>query len=240
MALSHNPRIVTDGLVLCLDAANPKSYPGSGTTWYDLSGNGNHCSWSFAPTFNSDSNYNNVKYFTTLGNYCIGPPSNSFGIDNSSGYTIIHIFRQISLVSSGGFHFLSSNGSSGESSRGIFAHSTWGNERYYFDQGGCCASSQRTSYLFSGLTTNKYNMYCVTSSVSNRKIYFNGNLSIENTSTAADINLDSRNVYVSGSPDYGSSGSSWNARLSVFHVYNRELSNSEVLQNYNALKGRFL
>ena len=40
MALAHNPRIVTDGLVLCLDAANSKSYPGSGTTWYDISGNG--------------------------------------------------------------------------------------------------------------------------------------------------------------------------------------------------------
>jgi len=36
------PNIITDGLVLALDAANTKSYPGSGTTWYDLSGNGNN------------------------------------------------------------------------------------------------------------------------------------------------------------------------------------------------------
>jgi hypothetical protein len=42
MALAHSPKIVTDGLVLCLDAGNPKSYPGSGTTWTDLSGNGNN------------------------------------------------------------------------------------------------------------------------------------------------------------------------------------------------------
>jgi len=42
MALAHSPRIVTDGLVLCLDAGNAKSYPGSGTTWTDLSGNGNN------------------------------------------------------------------------------------------------------------------------------------------------------------------------------------------------------
>ena len=40
MGLRHSPKIVTDGLVLCLDAANVKSYPGSGDTWYDLSGNG--------------------------------------------------------------------------------------------------------------------------------------------------------------------------------------------------------
>ena len=44
MALHHNPRIVTDGLVLALDAADTNSYPGSGTTWYDLSGNDNHVS----------------------------------------------------------------------------------------------------------------------------------------------------------------------------------------------------
>ena len=39
MGLFHSPKIVTDGLVLGLDAANPKSYPGSGTTWNDISGN---------------------------------------------------------------------------------------------------------------------------------------------------------------------------------------------------------
>ena len=42
MALAHSPRIVTDGLVLCLDAGNTKSYPGSGTTWTDMSGNESH------------------------------------------------------------------------------------------------------------------------------------------------------------------------------------------------------
>jgi uncharacterized delta-60 repeat protein len=42
VALAHSPRIVTDGLVLCLDAGNTKSYPGIGTDWFDLSGNGNN------------------------------------------------------------------------------------------------------------------------------------------------------------------------------------------------------
>jgi hypothetical protein len=37
MAFNYSPKIVTDGLVLYLDAANPRSYPGTGTTWYDLS-----------------------------------------------------------------------------------------------------------------------------------------------------------------------------------------------------------
>jgi hypothetical protein len=52
MALSHNPRIVTKGLVLALDAANPKSYPGSGTTWFDMSKNKNDATLILAPIFN--------------------------------------------------------------------------------------------------------------------------------------------------------------------------------------------
>ena len=54
MATNYNPSIVTDGLVLCFDAANPKSYPGSGTTWYDLSGNDNHGTLLNEPSFSSD------------------------------------------------------------------------------------------------------------------------------------------------------------------------------------------
>ena len=54
MAVGYNPRIVTDGLILALDAANTKSYPSSGgSTWYDLSGKGNNGTITNA-TFNSD------------------------------------------------------------------------------------------------------------------------------------------------------------------------------------------
>ena len=42
MATNYNPATVSDGLVLCLDAANTKSYPGSGTAMTDMSGKGNH------------------------------------------------------------------------------------------------------------------------------------------------------------------------------------------------------
>ena len=53
MAYRNGPKIVTDGLVLCLDAAIGKSYPGSGTSWTDLSGNGNNGTLQNTPTFNS-------------------------------------------------------------------------------------------------------------------------------------------------------------------------------------------
>lgn len=51
MATAGGPNIVTDGLVLALDASNKKSFPGSGTTWYDLSGNGNDATLFNTPTY---------------------------------------------------------------------------------------------------------------------------------------------------------------------------------------------
>ena len=53
MGVAYNSRIVTENLVLCLDAANSKSYPGSGTTWTDLSGNGNNATLTNGPTYSS-------------------------------------------------------------------------------------------------------------------------------------------------------------------------------------------
>lgn len=59
MATNYGPRIVTNGLVLCLDAADTLSYPGTGTTWIDLSGQGNN--------FTIDASgftYNSAGYFS--------------------------------------------------------------------------------------------------------------------------------------------------------------------------------
>ena len=53
MASFAGPNLTTDKLILCLDAANTNSYPGSGTTWYDLSGNERHGTLINEPTFQS-------------------------------------------------------------------------------------------------------------------------------------------------------------------------------------------
>lgn len=234
MGVNYNPKIVTDGLVLYLDAANPKSYPGTGTSWYDLSGNNRHCSWVSSPSYST----NEVSgYFSTLGNRCSGPPSNSFGINNTSGYTILNICKQNTLVNTGAFHFYSSNGASGSSSRGIFSHLTWGNDSVYIDQGGCCGDNVRTSVGSGGSQT--WNFWCFTKDSSSRKIYKNKNSLVQNTVAAANINLDARNVDVVGSADYGGNSSTWNARISIFIVYNRGLSEDEVKQNFSALRGRY-
>ncbi len=72
MTYFHSPRIPTDGLVLALDAANTKSYTGSGTTWSDLSGNGNNGTLTNGPTFDSDNggslDFNGVGDYAKVSN----------------------------------------------------------------------------------------------------------------------------------------------------------------------------
>jgi hypothetical protein len=219
-----------NGLVLALDAGNTKSYPGSGTTWTDISGKGKNFTWVSAPTFTSNGP---LSYFSTSGNRCTGPASNSFGIDNTSGYTIFLVCKQNALVNSSAFKFYSSVG------RGIFSHCTWSDDSVYFDQGGCCGADTRTSVASGGSQTwNIWTFRRFTNS-STRSISKNGSTLTTNTATAADINLTSTGVDLGSSDEYGGNSSAWNAQLNSFIVYNRGLSDDEISQNFNALRGRY-
>ena len=234
MSCAGGPDLVTNGLVLCLDAGNRKSYSETGTSWRDLSGNNRDFNWNSSPSFVSAGA---LSYFTTLGNRCTGPASNSFNINDTTGYTIFLICMQNSLVDTSAFKFY---GSVGYANRGIFAHVTWSDNVVYFDQGGCCDPDTRTNVASGGSQTwNIWTFRRLTNS-STRTISKNGRTLITNTATAANINLNSTNVDLGSSDEYGGNSSTWNARLNFFNVYNRGLSDLEILQNYKSLKGRFL
>lgn len=231
MSVHYSPKIVTDGLVLHLDAANIKSYPGTGSTWYDLSGNNKNFTWFTTPSFTSGA----IPYFSTLGNRCTGPASNSFGINNTSGYTIFLICMQNSVVATSSFKFYGSGGNT----RGIFSHCTWSNDVVYFDQGGCCNSDTRTSVASGGSQSwNIWTFRRLTNS-STRSILKNGSILTTNSDTALNINLTTTGVDIGSSNEYGGNSSTWNARLQGFTVYNRGLTDIEILNNVGALKGRF-
>jgi hypothetical protein len=234
MGVSYSPKMVTDGLVLALDAANPKSYPGTGTVWKDLSGNGRNFNWVSSPNFTSDGT---LSYFSTLGNRCTGPASNSFGINNTSGYTIFLIVMQNALVATSAFKFYKDG--SGSASRGIFSHCTWSDDVVYFDQGGCCSSDTRTNIASGGSQTwNIWTFRRLTNS-STRTISKNGTTLVTNTALATNINLNSTAVDLGSSDESGGNSSTWNARLGGFFVYNRGLTDVEILQNFNSAKGRY-
>ena len=133
MGTYYNPKISTDELKFCLDASNPKSFPGSGTKWFDLSNNGNDYNMYGSVPTGTDGN---VTYFDFSGNdngdatprsfnapLGFSAPANmdGMGLDRVGSFTISYWFRhngaggQISLIanagSADGFRFgPSSNG----------------------------------------------------------------------------------------------------------------------------------
>ena len=219
-------RIPTDGLVFFLDAADKNSYSGTGTSWTDLSGNGNNFTWASTPTF-TDSGLG--SYFSTNNNLATGPASNSVGINNTSGYSVIWISLTNNQGSNSGFKFAGSDAYT----RGIFVHPSWTNSTIYFDQGGCCGSDTRTSYTFTTGDFSAYRMWTLTSDVYTRQIWMNDVAYTTNTTTAADINLTATGIQVAGTNE-----GYWDARLKVFLVYRRRLERNEISQIYQALKGR--
>lgn len=225
--------IVRSGLSLWLDAGIASSYPGTGSTWYDISGNGKNFTWVSTPSYTSGS----IPYFSTLNNRCTGPASNSFGINNTSGYTIFLICMQNALVGTGAFKFYKDGSSS--ASRAIFLHCTWSDDNVYFDQGGCCGSDTRTNVASGGSRTwNIWTFRRFTGS-STRTISKNGVTLTTNTAAAANIDLNATAVDLGSSDEYGGNTSTWNARLGGFIVYNRGLSDEEIYRNYQTLRSRY-
>ena len=176
MALSHSPSIVTDGLVLCLDAGNPKSYPGSGTTWTDLSGNGNNGTLVNGVGYDSDNggslSFDGVNDYVTLGTpalmngvqvpltICLWARANSFGEYNTlwGVYSGIIEGRLYSLfrVDSGTLRYFTSNSSGGFQFNGSFAPSTSVWNFYVVTVSGTLSSPSVTIYLNSSSQTFSY------------------------------------------------------------------------------------
>ena len=213
MGLAHNPRIVTDGLVLCLDAANPKSYPGSGTTWKDLSGNGNDGTLINGPSYSSDNK--GVIVLDGVNDY-IDISLNLY----TSNYTIIGTARYVTI---GGRTF------SGKNNNWLMGHWSSSTVKYYADQWVTDTNNSENS------DTN-WRIYAATGDYSGDSwaFYVNGQLNTGPNSGGT----NGPNGFRIGR--YGpTSGEYSNSHISNLIVYNRVLTTDEIRQNYNALRGRY-
>lgn len=219
--------IAGDGLALFLNTYSSRSYPGSGTTWYDVSGNGRNFVWTSA-AYTAGA----PGFFATNGRLARGPASNSFGATNSSGYTVQMLMRRISASNSSAFKWYSSNGApSSSGGRGVFSHATWGDGNIYFDQGGCCSSNTRTSVSGGNLST--WNVVTIRRIASTRRdIWRNSTLLTANTSAPAAINLSATAADIGGTQE----GKTWNANLAAFVLYDRGISDAELTANVSALR----
>ena len=219
MANLYGPRIVTDGLVFNVDAANKKSYPGSGTTWFDLSGNGNNGTLTNGPTF--DSNNGGSIFFDRTNDEVIF--GNSASLQITVG-TIAAFFKATNLNTS--VHGLIAK----QSAWGLFV---WGNVLRTYDWGN---STVRSSSATVGNNQWYYAAMTFTQTVgtpsNNAIIYLDGNAILTTTVKHSNHNVTLQIGDANANQQFG-------GNVAQASVYNRVLSAEEIKENYNALKGRF-
>jgi len=223
MGISRGPKIVSSGLVLCLDAANKLSYPGTGTTWTDLSGNGNNGTLTNGPTFNA-GNQGSIVFDGTNDYIDVGNKT----IALNSGFTVDTWVKLNSNNRQQGFFGISSYPS--------YITDFWMNtdNRMRFEFGIGAGDSP---YIYSLQSFNTTSWYNVVGTVTNSLIslYING-IFENSTGISYTITQISGNVSIGS---YNTSAYYSSANISSNKIYNRSLSATEILQNYNATKGRF-
>ena len=229
MGTYGGPDTVTDGLVLSLDAANKKSYPGSGTAWNDLSGNAINGTLTNGPVFSSD----NVGIIDFDGsNDYIQLQSNGTGTFNNQIFSLGMWFKVDSLAS---YNVLFSYDYTAHSAPHYATHlrlETSGAIRFHWNNG----SANRSMFTGAGVIVADtwYNIY-ITFKSGKQQLFINGTV-IHSTTLPDTITFYNQEVWI-GRSNFSSGYT--NGKITLFNYYNRELSAAEVVQNYNATKSRF-
>lgn len=218
MGIAYNPKIVTDGLVLALDAANPKSYPGSGTTWNDLSGNSNNGTLT-AVGFDS-ANSGSLTFDGTTSEVICG---NNASVQVTVG-TISAWFK--ATAGNGGTNGLIAK----QNAWGLFV---WDNILKAYDWGN---GAIRDTGITVGNNTWNYAAMTFSETVgtpsNNAIIYLNGLPVLTTTVRHVGHTITVQIGEANASQHFG-------GNIAQSSIYNRALSAAEIKQNYNATRGRF-
>jgi hypothetical protein len=236
------PPIVTNGLVLALDAANQKSYISGSTIWNDLSGNGNNAiaSGSTLPSYNITTGSASNFYLNGNGYFTI--PSNTVnGISNYSTEFSISAFFMYSNTASFGAIFEKQNVNGGAVPRlDLGGYASPSSVYFTFYNSSSLSNSDAVSTISTGsfpipFNQNQWYQYTTTNTSAGGgtgRIYINGVL-IKTYSFLAAFPDNTQTIGIGGYTR------KLRGNISNFQIYNRALSATEVLQNYNALKNRF-
>ena len=233
MGTSYSPNIVKDGLVFYADAANPRSYPRSGTTYFDLK-NGNNGTFSSTPVFDP-SEGQGVIDFDNTDNINFG---DNDVLDWGSGDGTIGTWYKTST--SGLMDVVMKGAYSTNGKNYVILHFTDSKISFSIDD--------NTTYkIVKSNTSGNDNTYRYVVGIrdgSNLRLYING---VEDSNSPVSItgygNIDSTDPLLIGAGTQGAGGSPGNylnGSVGPVHIYNRALSAQEVKQNYNALKRRFI
>jgi hypothetical protein len=226
MAGNVAPNTVTNGLVLYLDAGNTNSYPGTGTSWRDISGNSNNGTLTNGPTFNS-GNLGSIVFDGT--NDYVSSFTSSISPVGTTRTILCFIY--LSTTSRAGICGTRSSSGGGF---GFTTNRTSAGNLTYFHTGGSLIETAAS------LTNNVWAQVGVVynATAATATLYKNGN-QIGSTSTGFSAEGATSYNGIIGDENETPSSVFFNGRIANMQIYNRALSATEILQNYNALKGRY-
>lgn len=245
MALHHNPRIVTDGLVFHVDAADRNSYPGSGNTWYDLTGNGSNLTitgHTASPVWESTERGRFAFDGLTSRGYMYGTGASV--LQGMGNFTAIVWARQNTTTSQTRYYALDTrDGSSTGAGIGFDRSSSTTFDPFHFAQTGGYDEFAENAYEFSSNITYQLGVARIGADIQTIE---NDSQTMSTPSTIAGGTLgtgtiDNSGIVVGTYEGAGASTSNyfWNGYIYAIMIYNRALNTSEVTQNYEALKTRF-
>jgi len=230
--LGHGASIVRDGLVLCLDAANPKSYPGSGTVWSDLSGNSNNGTLINGPTY--DSGNSGSLVFDGVNDYgrITSTPLNA-GTFAYTNITVNLWFKPLSSYSgTNQINNLITVEESFEISVGDIGNG-YSSLQYASNPWGWYGTSTNT------LVNNQWNMVTFVHATTGRWLYTNG-VQVFYRGDAGNVAAGNATYpYLTLMARASGNSSLAEGNLSSVQLYNRALSSTEIQQNFNATRSRY-
>ena len=223
MGFYRGPHIVTDGLVLSLDAANTKSYQSGSITWFDNSGNGNNGTLTNGPTF--DSNNGGSIVFDGVNDYV-----NISTSPNLTNPLTICTFVNTSVITG--------------SNQVIYGPNANGQDNWISVSNNkaliyAAQASDVNNFAITGTTTIEANKwYHITGIVNNNVIslYVNGVFEVASSAQAFTVGGWNSTARIG---QRGTGQFPFNGRIACVQGYNRALSAQEILQNYTATKSRF-
>lgn len=231
MAGNNGPKIVTSGLVLALDAADRKSYSGSGTAWNDLSGNGNNGTLTNGPTFNSANGGSIV--FDGSNDYVTCGSSITQTFTNFSAEAIF----KVGITNKKQAIFSTFDGANGGYGLEILDNTNSNKFNWFgFTNGSTFGSVMSVS---SATLNSLYNVTVVFQGSISFQIYINGILNNSSVASIASITKGAAAAFQLGDDPSVGNSLYFQGNIHSLKVYNRALSATEVLQNFNATRGRF-
>lgn len=234
MSVIAQPNIVQSGLILCLDAYNPKSYSGTGNLWYDVSGKG-----YTATLFNSPAYSNGTLQFrtaTTTSSYATASFDEGVlkNTNRTGQFTIETIYKYVSLPSSVEGVIAGRSGCHG----GIYL---WDNNSVYAAVKTDQCWTGAVNYSIASQVAGTFYYVAMTYNNGVVKSYLNGSYI-----TQASLNLNTYQMfgydntfYIGGIPSGNPQSYATNTDISVVRCYSIELTGAQIAQNYNAVRSRF-